>query len=232
MFHDLLINGVPLVQYGGKTLLDYIIGETQLTNETFQGINRTNWVMLKTMFGLRSITLTILFDGVDLRTAKLARSKFNSAIFGKNEIFIPDDGFHYSVFCEHIGDEILVGQGSRNAQIKAEYVFSGIQHDDLVKLDVEPGEKMLCLSTMPFTDCRLKATASRAVTNYRLGGVTFSSVAAGDVLVFDGISCVITKNGANAAANASWVNFPALTPGENTFDCIDTVTVEYYPTYI
>lgn len=232
MFHDLLINGIPLVQFGGKTLLDYTIGPTPLTNDVFQGINRSNWVLLKQRFGLRLITLTILFDGPDLRSAKLARSKFNSKIFGKNDIYIPDDGFFYSVYCENIGDEIFVGEGDKNAQIKSEYQFTGIRHDALRTVSVPHGGKMNCLSTMPFTDCRLTATVGTSGSNYQLGGVKIASVAAGDVIVFDGINCAITKNGANAAASATWMEFPTLIPGENAFTCADTVKVEYYPTYI
>ena len=85
---------------------------------------------------------------------------------------------------------------------------------------------------MPFTDARLTATVGTSAAAYTLGGATFGSVTAGDVLVFDGIDGKITKNGANAAASVSWTEFPQLVPGKNTITAPDAVTVEYYPTYI
>lgn len=229
---DILINGIPLAQYGGKALLDYTIGETELTNETFHGINRSNWVNLKTMYGLRQVTITILFEGTDLHQAKLARSKFNAAIFGSSELYIPDDGFYYSVYCESIGEETLVGIGENSAQVKAQYTFSGIRHGEKKTVTVAANGNFICHSTLPFTDCKLTATVSTNRSNYHLGGAVFPTVTAGDVLVFDGINCLITRNGANAAGTATWLNFPALTAGSNTIDCVDTVTVEYYPAYL
>ena len=67
-FCGLLINGKPLDQYGAAALLDYSVGETAITNETFQGINRSSWHLLKSFFGTRKVTLTIVFTGDRVRT--------------------------------------------------------------------------------------------------------------------------------------------------------------------
>lgn len=233
MCFDMMIDGEPLATFGGKSLLDYTIGETEITNATFQGINRTNWNNLKSMFGMRNIRLTILFDGVDLHAAKVQRSKFNAAVFGKHELYIPDDGFFYSVVCENIGEEILVGTGERNAQIKSEYTFEGIRHDALVSVTVPKNGYMNCISTMPFTDCRLTVESTRNANSVRVGYAYFHTVSVGDVLVFDGIEGKITKNGVNYAANVDWNQFPSLVAGQNQIlSTADPVTVEYYPTYI
>lgn len=233
MCFDMMIDGEPLATFGGKSLLDYTIGETEITNATFQGINRTNWNNLKSMFGMRNIRLTILFDGVDLHAAKVQRSKFNAAVFGKHELYIPDDGFFYSAVCENIGEEILVGTGERNAQIKSEYSFEGIRHDALVSVTVQPNGYMNCISTMPFTDCRLTVTSTWNANGVRVGSAYFHTVSVGDVLVFDGIEGKITKNGVNYAANVDWNQFPSLVAGQNQIlSTADPVTVEYYPTYI
>lgn len=231
-FHDCLINGKPLATWAGASLLDYSIGETPVNPVSFQGINRTSWHLLDNFFGMREIALTVVFSAPDLRTAKLNRSALNAELFGKAELFIPDDGFSYTVACKGTGAEELIGIGQRNAQVKSTYTFIGIRHDDLKTIVLPVGEKLYCLSTMPFTDCRLTATAGETITNYQLGGSIFHSVNAGDVLVFDGIDGKITQNGVNAAAAVSWVRFPQLVPGENTITCNDSVKVEYYPTYI
>ena len=232
IFHDCTVNGVPLATYGGASLLDYVIGETPVKPYTFQGVNRTNWNLLKNFFEMRQITLTIVFEAEDLRQAKLNRSALNGVLFGKADIFIPDDGFHYDVFCTSTGSEQLIGIGERSAQIKSEYQFTGVRRDDLVKVFVPHGSTLYCRSTMPFTDCRLTVTVGATAASYQLDGATFSNVTAGDVRVFDGIDGKITKNGVNYAANVNWVSFPQLTPGVNTINCADTVTVEFYPTYI
>ena len=232
IFHDCTVNGKPLATYGGAALLDYNIGETPLDVSTFQGINRTSWNLLKNMFTMREITLTVVFEGPDLRETKRNRSALNGDLFGKVDLFIPDDGFHYAVICTGAGAETLIGQGSKTAQIKSTYTFKGVRHDELKTVTLAPGANLYCLSTMPLTDCRLTATAGASTSSYELGGAVFSNVAAGDVLVFDGIDGKITRNGENDAANVSWSEFPSLVPGLNAIQCSDAVTVEYEPTYI
>lgn len=228
----LLINGRPLEVYGGAALLDYSVGETALTADTFQGINRTSWHLLKAMFARRVIKLTIIFTGPGLHSVKLQRSMLNGVLFGRSEIYISEDGFYYDVVCTSLGAEELVGIGDTEAQIKAEYTFEGIRRGRLKTETVAAGGSFICESTMPFTDCRLTVTVGTTASSYALGNATFGAVTAGDILVFDGINGAITQNGTNAAATTSWVSFPALTPGINTNDALDAVTVEYYPTYI
>lgn len=229
---DLLINGIPLTTYGGAALLDYSIGETSIKNESFQGVNRSNWHLLKSIFGTRPLELTIVFTGKTRREASLQRSKLNGMFFGRCEIFISDDGFFYDVMCESCGAETLIGESEQEAKIQSKYRFRGIRRDRLSAETVPAGTAVYCYSTMPFTDCRLSVTVGAASEAYALGGAVFENVAAGDVLVFDGIDGKITKNGQNAAATVSWTEFPQLIPGINTITAADAVTVEYYPTYI
>lgn len=228
----LLINGTPLDTYEGAALLDYSVGETAIKNETFQGINRSTWHLLKSIYGLRKITLTIVFTGPSRREVSLQRSKLNCALFGALELYISDDGFFYDVTIESCGAEELIGEGTREVKIKSKYSFTGTRRDALVSETITGGSKIFCQSTMPFTDARLTVTVGTSAASYTLGGAIFGAVTAGDVLVFDGIDGKITKNGANAAASVSWTEFPQLVPGENTITAPDAVTVEYYPTYI
>lgn len=230
---DLLINGTPIGTFSGASLLDYTVGETSIDNATFKGINRTNWVLLKSMFGTRTLTLTVIFKGNTLHAAKVNRSKFNAAVFGKSEIFIPDDGFFYDVVCDSLGDEMLVGIGQRESQIKSTYTFTGIRHAAKRKILVGKNQSFLCESTVPFTDCRLTLTSTQTVAEYNFGGGVWENISAGDVLVFDGINCEITKNGDNYAQYVTWMNFPTLQAGLNTIETDnDDVTVEYSPTYL
>jgi hypothetical protein len=227
---DILVNDKPLSSFGGASLLDYTIGETPMNNITFQGMNRTAWSLIKSTFGMRPVSLTIIFTAPSLHAAKMNRSRFNAEVCGESEIYIPGDGFTYRVWCKGLGEEELVGIGDKSAQIKSTYQFTGLRHLPLVT-EVVNGV-LECESTMPFTDCRLTVTVSTAAASYALGGATFQNVSAGDVLVFDGILKTITKNGQPTAQNVSWVRFPFLTPGINTITAADDVTVEYYPAFI
>lgn len=231
-FYDCTVNGVPLATYGGASLLNYTIGETPVDASTFQGLNRSNWLLLSNVYGMREIRLTIVFEAPDLRQAKLNRSALNGVLFEKAELFIPDDGFRYSALCTSTGAETLIGIGDRTAQIKSEYTFKGIRHDAMLTITLPANGSLYCLSTMPFTDCRLSATVGTSRASYQLGGAVFKNVTAGNKLVFDGINGKLTRNGANYAANVTWTDFPSLTPGWNTITCPDAVTVEYEPTYI
>ena len=130
---DLTVNGIPIGTFCGASLLDYTIGESSIENATFKGINRTNWVLLKSMFGTRAITITIIFKGETLHAAKVNRSKFNAAILGKSEIYIPDDCFFYDVVCDSLGDEILVGIGKRESQIKSTYYLKQVSEQPVLK---------------------------------------------------------------------------------------------------
>lgn len=229
---DVMINGEPLTVYGGRALLDYSIGATPMDSAIFQGVNRTNWNLLKSFFGLRSIKLSIVFSAHDLHTAKVNRSRFNAAVREKFELYIPDDGFYYTVYCKDFGTEELVGEGDREAQIKSTYELEGIRHDLLQSVLVPVGQTLWCDGTMPYTDAKLTVTVGTSAASYQLGGATFKTVTAGDVLVFDGINGAITKNGENYAGSVEWVHFPALTPGANTITALDPVTVEFAPAYI
>jgi len=228
----LSVNGKPLSWFGGMALLDYSVGETDLTAETFQGVNRTSWALLKSFFGRRVISVTILFEGRDLHGAKVQRSVFNAQLFGRVELFISGDGFYYDCVCTNLGAEEHAGEGDRSAQIKATYTFLGTRRDALEKITVPVGGSFYCRSTMPFTDARLTVTVGASTPSYTFGGATWANVTAGDVLVFDGIDGAITKNGLPFAQNVNWTNFPSLTAGENANDAPDPVTVEYYPTYL
>lgn len=228
---DVLINGIPLSSYGGEALSDYTIGETEYKPETLQGLNRTNWILLHNQFGMREIRVNIVFKGPTMHQAKINRSRLNSVLFEPVDLTIVEDGFSYRAICTDLGREIRIGAVDTEGQIKAEYTFSGIRHDPLVSLEVAAGDKVYCLSTMPYTDCRLTATVSSG-TSFNLGGATFTDVAANDVLVFDGINKLVTVNGVNHALKTSFTQFPCLVPGENTITATGgNVLVEYEPAY-
>lgn len=231
MTFDITINGTPLSDYGGASLLDYAISAPSMDNTLFQGFRRTTMVLLDSVPGTCTITITIIFAGRNLHEAKLNRSRLNAAVAEMSEIYIPDDGFFYSCVCKSLGTEELVGIGDTEARIKATYTFNGLRHGPLVTVELPANGTVICESTMQ-TDCRLTATAPAAAASFQLGAAVFHDVLAGQVLVFDGIDGRITKNGANAAASTDFLHLPYLMPGRNTIQCSAPVKVEYYPAYM
>ena len=256
---DLIVNDLPLSEWNGASLLDYAVGETEITNPYFLGVSRTNPILLQSMTGMRELQITIQFSGEDLHEAKLQRSRFNSVVAGKSEIYIPDDGFWYTSICQSLGEEKLVGQGGGLAKVEATYTFSSIRHGQLISESINripesaPGigvtfiePRVFCVSTMPRTDVRITTTADAAATSFTMLGVKFGAVAKDDVVCIDGIKKVATINGVNCSASmdwSTWTHFPYLVPGFNeisaayitgglSFTNTADIVVEYYPAYI
>lgn len=241
MDEDILINGYPLSKWGARSHLDYTIGETPITNDIFQGINRTNWFVLRSAIGLRDISITITFIGKNLHEAKILRSKLNAELLGKCEIYIPDDGFYYTAMLVKSGAEELIGIGEKEAQVKSTYTFKGVRHGPLQKITVPQGaSSVYCDSTVPFTDCRVILPIAFATSGYvsvndasaNFTGITNSSMLRD--AVFDGINNLITFNGGNWASKTTWKKWPKLKPGYNYVGTTSAYvwTIEYFPTYL
>lgn len=227
-----MVNGKLFSAYGGAMLFDYTVGGTEIANDYFKGRNRSSWNQLSTVFGMRSINLSILFTGPDLNRVTLQKSQFDAACFGQIELFLPD-GFFYTANTVSVGDSSIVGIGETQTAIKADYSFEGIRHSPLVTATLSAGGgTVYCQSTLPFTDCILSCTVTAPATSYVLGGATFKNVQAGETLVFDGINKRILRGGAPGANNVNWTVFPQLIPGANNLTCVDAVTVQYYPVYM
>lgn len=228
MSETLYINGISLDDLGAEGMREYAVGGSPITNDFFQGRNRTSFNLLMASFGLKPIKFTLTFSGAHRREVVLKKTKVDGLLFGNPEIFLPD-GFFYSCILDAVGDLVWEGQEGNEWVATVEYSLKGIQHDPLEEVT---GGEVFCRSTTPFTDCVLSVTASAAAESYQLGGATFQNVQAGEKLTFDGINKRALRNGAPAAANVYFINFPQLTPGVNTFTAADPITVQYYPTYL
>lgn len=222
------INGQPLANY--QALLNsFTVGPVETTSSYWQGVNRTNFALLKQQFGLRPITLSVAVMGDTYRDAAVMLSRLTSALWGVVELHLPD-GFYYTcVLSDAGGNPELVGPGYGQTLLIKEYSLTGYRHDPMV---TTTGPSVWCPSTTPQTDCILSVTVGAATSTYTLGGATFPNAKKGEQLVFDGINKRILRNGAPGATGVEWVNFPYLTPGINTITAADTVTVQFYPCYM
>lgn len=221
------VNGTDIFTYNAL-IEKFSVSGTEIKNETYQGVNRTNYNLLNSLFYMKTITISIFLSADTRRNLTLAKSRLDSLMWGKVELGLPD-GFYYTATLQSTGELAIVGIDDNSVIALCEYTFTGIQHDPLV---TSTGNTIDCQSTIPYTDCRLTCTASQAYSSITIGTVTITGVASGDVLVVDGINGRILQNGAPCAGNMSFRRFPSLTPGSNTFNCPEELTIEYYPTYI
>lgn len=222
----MFINGVNIYDYG--VLIEKMnVGAIETQNSVYQGVNRTNFNVLDTIQGMRTISVSLFYAAETRRELALIKSKLDNMMMGKLELFMPD-GFFYSSYLVSAGEENILGVEHNKVIALCSYQFKGIRHDDLVTAE---GNTVICKSTVPRTDCRLTCTASQDYDSLQIDTVTITNVHSGDVLTVDGITGRILQNGALCAGNMSFIHFPFLVPGENELECDEDLTVEYYPTY-
>lgn len=222
----MFINGVNIYDFG--VLVEKMnVGAIETQNSVYQGVNRTNFNVLDTIQGMRTISVSLFYAAETRRELALIKSKLDNMMMGKLELFMPD-GFFYSSYLVSAGEENILGVEHNKVIALCSYQFKGIRHDDLVTAE---GNTVFCKSTVPRTDCRLTCTASQDYDSLQIDTVTITNVHSGDVLTVDGITGRILQNGALCAGNMSFIHFPFLVPGENELECDEDLTVEYYPTY-
>ena len=223
------INNIDIADYGAKALRDSIkIGGTEITNDYYQGRNRTNFTLMATTYGLKPVSFTLVYFSKYLRNAQEKRSALEANMAKGCELHMPD-GFYYRCMLEKIGDVTTKGVDGSEVLVECSYTLKGIQHDELEH--IPNGASFLALGTFPKMDCALKVTVSANANSYSLGGATFGAVVAGDVLVVDGINKRFLKNGAPITAT-DWISFPQVVAGENHITALDPVEVDYYPCYL
>ena len=225
-FETAYVNGVSILDVGA-VLESYSVGGTEITNEVYQGRNRTHFNLLAKQFGRKTVTMTVFFHADNRHDLTLRQSKLTSMLTGVVELSMPD-GFYYRSTLDEVGDLSIIGVDGKGCIAECAYTLSGIQHDALQTVE---GNTVNAIGTMWQMDCILSCTASRAYSFIRLGTVVFTGVARGDVLTADGINGRMLKNG-TPTTGVSFTHLPYLVPGLQTITCPERLTVQYYPSYI
>ena len=200
------INRIPIIKYGAKLRADYSISSSSITTSYIKPRTGSTFHLISNTIGLKTITLP--FD-----------------IYGKVELVLPDR-FQYTSILQ----AVAVPTPITDRILSCSYTFLGIQHENLVT--VKSTGKVFVVGTLPQMDCILSVTVGADAEEYSFAGVTFVNVSKGDKLTLDGMTKRVLVNGAPGAQKCDLVEFPYLTPGENTISCPDTVTVQYYPSYL
>ena len=182
-FETAYVNGVPILD-AGAVLESYSVGGTEITNETYQGRNRTHFNLLAKQFGRKTVTMTVFFHAVDRHLLTIQQSKMTAMLTGVVELFLPD-GFYYRSTLDEVGDLQIIGVDGKGCIAECTYTLSGIQHGELVTVE---GNTVVAEGTLWQMDCILSCTASRAYNNLGLGPVNFTNVPSGAVVTADGIN--------------------------------------------
>lgn len=217
------INGKNAELYGAHLLSEYKYTPPAITAEYFRGRRRSDFSLLNTDYDLGTLDLPVIFEGKNRKDVLQKKSSFEQLCFGKTNIAM-EDGFEYFAVLTSIGQTGFAADELADCS----YTFSCIRHGAYIQ---RQGNHIFCESTLPYTDCVLTVEVGQDGTNYQVGPVLFHKVFKGQVLTVDGIEKRIMSGGAPDAQNAEWIRFPSLVPGENTFSCLDELTIGYYPSY-
>lgn len=202
------------------------VSGSAVSNNFYQGKNRTTFHELSYAVGMKVITLNLFFSAPTRRRLTLNKSAVDALMVGKIVLHMPD-GFYYDAVLTAAGELQMLGVEQNQLIALCTYTFQGIQRDELRTVT---GNTILVEGTAPRMDCRLTCTATANRSTMQVGSVTFSDIHTGDEIVADGIDGILTVNGTPVVAN--FTKLPYLVPGEQTIVCPETLTVEYYPTYI
>lgn len=220
------IGDLDVESMGGELLADYSVSACEMTQGYVKPRKGTTFLPMPPDMGLKTITLEFDVRGPDRRTVLRRKSELDAALMkGAVQLYLPDE-FQYTALLQQTSGVAwdTPGQGQFG------YVLVGVQHDPQV--EVPDTFTIYCESTVPYTDCILRATVRQAAKKYNFCGVTFDDVHAGDVLELDGVHGRVLINGGPGLLRCNLVAWPQLVPGENRLICPDPVTVLYEPTYL
>ena len=242
MIPEMTINGINIKNYNAR-LLSYSVGGTVLTHSTSASgtvllLNR----VYNTVLAPRSLSITLTFfpissDPGSRNTTipeRLSRSthnivRFESELIGQIvEIGLPD-GYYYTACLTAIQAPTFDAAGEQDVM----YTFSAIRHELQRKETVTSGNKLICRSNTK-TPCKICFALSSAENTVTVCGITINTVAANTEIVIDSVNGLITSGGVNKFDDTEFVDFPYLSPGENTISCSVSgvaLTVIYTPIY-
>ena len=165
------INGIDESAYSAHLLRDYKITALPVESEYWQGRNRSSFNLLTQKYGLKKLTLPVAFDGANRERVTMTKSRFDAALWGKVEIYLPN-GFFYTCILDSAGE--LEYDGEEHG--RASYELIGMQHKARVTVK---SSTFSCSSTVPHNAASkrdfVSVTFSRFVPSNATGSDSFFS---------------------------------------------------------
>lgn len=228
---DFFVDGHGSSEYGARLLASYTVGGADIERTRVTPAAGQRFIPAGSRVGLKEITLPVHIYGGTPRDAQNKKSSLDAALLADPvELALPD-GFLYTASLSKIGDVTELSQ--EGCILASSYTLAGFRHDPLEQAVLPAGGGRLYVKgTAPDMECRLSCTVSAAAGSYLMAGILWVDVKAGDVLVLDGISRAVTRNGVNALNQTDLTRWPLLAPGLNVLTAPDALTVEYYPIWL
>lgn len=218
------INGHEMSSKGIFIAPGYSVTSAPISRSVYSG-GCASYVATKAKIGLKTLKLPVRIVQETTDKADSIRSWMLSVCLeSKVDVALPN-GKRYVAALTDTGKVEKFAEGVLDFALE----FTGYQRGELVTAQTP---NVMCFSTVPETPYKITATVATA-GSFTMAGVTFTGCAVGDVLVIDGITGKVTKNGnAMDISKTDFLKFPALLPGKNTVSCTVAATVEYYPIFM
>jgi len=224
--YTLFIDGVNVADFGAL-VESYTVGGAEVKSSVFQGRNRTTIRQLAFTIGRRSIKIVLFFAAKTQRALAEQKSQVDALLLGVPDLHLPD-GFYYFSVLKSAGDLEILGVEGNKVIGHATYKLEGVRHD---ALQTVVSNTVAARGTMPRMDAIFSCVTTAARETLQVGPVTFRNVPSGAAVIADGIDGILTVNDA-VAAGAVFTRLPFLVPGQQTIECPELLTVQYYPCWM
>lgn len=225
MMVDTRVNGLSLKAYHAE-LVEYTVSECDYDKGYILPPARLIPEKIKTRLGLRTVTITLDFEGDHLHEIATVISMFTAALRKEANLLLPD-GYYY--WCEYSKASVPKQKAPWIQQVK--FTLAGFRHGPLEYRTVS-GVKTIAVGGNYETPAIIRLLPDAGVTQISVNGITIRNVN-GEVTI-DGIyTTVHDAAGNNKFADTDMTAWPTLQPGDNTITISDGVTAEisYYPIF-
>ena len=218
------LNGTPLSSFGA-VLLDYDSGSISFTDNFFKAEKRLKPTVFDPNMPLRDVKIKCEFKSSSDAEAEASSSELALALTKETELLLPD-GFYYNgvLVKAEKPKRIAAGIFTRQFNLKA------FRHGALEQVVITQTSTINVKGNYP---AMVKYTIEvSSGDEFSVDGISVAGIT-GSTIVIDGIDGLITEDGENCFEKTDLVEFPCVTPGEQTIevDGNGTVTIEYYPIY-
>ena len=218
------INGIEMTNRCIFLTSDYTVSSASVSRSVYSG-GCASYVATKAKIGLKAIKLPVRIVQESTDMADSMRSwMLSMCLESKVEMMLPNGNTYVAALTD-------TGEVEKSAEGVIDFTleFTGYQRGEIVKAQTP---NIMCFSTVPETPFKITATVA-AAGSFTMAGVTFTGCTVGDVLVIDGMTGRITKNGnAMDISKTDFMKFPTMLPGKNTVSCTVAAAVEYYPIFM
>lgn len=222
------INGINIETYGAR-LQDYVCGASELSSQYYTSVKSLYPVFLSAEKGLRSLSITLEFQGHTWQETALSISNLTAELTGAQVDLQMEDGFGYFAILQSVSQPELVLPEKQFVTFQ----FAALRHGEKVVEALTQSGQIEIEGNLP-ADCIVQVTADEDRESVEILGICIHHVTAGQNVVIDGITKTVTQENKNKLGDTDLTEFPKLTPGQVVVELPTGVHVEiaYHPLYL